>query len=194
MRRKNRQIKKLRLKVIEDKKNGLTYKDIRKKRGVSPSTISQWTKGKDLKRYCKLCGETDPEKLEEHHPNKQRLPNHTETLCASCHSKITREQFRRKRKEKKVVQASPPEALFQKSSSQSMLPQFNRDKQNPLEFLGKDFLTPEQAAQLARWLLFDIGGNLAGEAFSASDLHWIERLGLLILAGYAFWAGFDMNK
>ncbi len=78
MRRKKEQVKKLRVKVIEDVKNGLTYEEIRRKRGVSPSTISQWTKGKDLKRYCRQCGETDPKKLEKHHPNKKESPEHTD--------------------------------------------------------------------------------------------------------------------
>ena len=89
---------KLRVKILEDRKAGLTYEQIQRKRGVSSRTIAKLVKGKDLKRFCKMCGETDPEKLEEHHPDKENFPNYTVTLCASCHAKVTRKQMREKAK------------------------------------------------------------------------------------------------
>ena len=37
---------------------------------------------------CLFCGEIDWRVLEEHHPDKEKLPDFTVTLCANCHRKI----------------------------------------------------------------------------------------------------------
>lgn len=34
---------------------------------------------------CLFCGDIDWRHLEEHHPDKEKLPNFTVTLCANCH-------------------------------------------------------------------------------------------------------------
>ena len=69
MRRTSKSSKKTKLKIVEGKKNGMTYEEIRRKYGVSLNSISKLVKGKSLLRYCRNCGETTPEKLEEHHPH-----------------------------------------------------------------------------------------------------------------------------
>ena len=65
MRRKKELMDKLRVKILQDRQNGLTYEQIQRKRGVSSRTIANLVKGKDPQRFCQRCGETDPEKLEE---------------------------------------------------------------------------------------------------------------------------------
>ena len=99
MRRRKEQAAKLKVKIFEDRKAGLTYQEIERKRGASSRTIADLVKGKDPKKYCQECGETDPEKLQEHHPDKVNDPSTTVTLCASCHSKVTREEQRKRTKE-----------------------------------------------------------------------------------------------
>lgn len=37
---------------------------------------------------CLFCGEMDFMVLEEHHPDKEKMPNFTITLCANCHRKL----------------------------------------------------------------------------------------------------------
>ncbi len=54
------------------------------KKGASSRTIANLVKGKDLSRFCTSCGETDAQKLEEHHSDKVNRPNQTITLCANC--------------------------------------------------------------------------------------------------------------
>jgi len=194
MRRKNEQIKKLRVKVIEDRKNGFTYEDIRKKRGVSPSTIAKWTQGKDLKRYCKLCGETDPEKLEEHHPDKERFPNYTVTLCANCHSKITRKQLleRRKRQEKvtipKTAEALPPKVDRTPVSTRPTITPLN-----PANSSSSRQFTPEEQRQIIKWGSFAAGGVAIGEAIFDKRLPWWVRLIIGGGSGLAFWLGGKIN-
>ncbi len=100
MRRRREQAAKLKVKILEDRKAGLTYEEIQRKRGASSRTIADLIKGNDPKKFCQQCGETDPEKLQEHHPDKVNDPTRTATLCASCHSKVTREEQRERTKEK----------------------------------------------------------------------------------------------
>ncbi|TKJ46993.1 hypothetical protein CEE34_06075 [Candidatus Aerophobetes bacterium Ae_b3a] len=190
MRRKNGQIKKLKLKVIEDRKNGLTYEDIRKKRGVCPSTVSQWTKGKDLKRYCKLCGETDPEKLEEHHPNKEKSPEYTLTLCANCHSKITRKQLSdRNKTQQSVTVSKTPQVLPPKCQPTPILPQSNVNPPNQVFSTAFQPFTPKERAGIAKWALYIAGSIVGIEAIFGKGLVWWERLALLASAGFAFRTG-----
>lgn len=99
MRRRREQAAKLKVKILEDRKAGLTYEEIQRKRGASSRTIANLVKGNDPKKFCQQCGETDPEKLQEHHPDKVNDPSTTVTLCASCHSKLTREEQRERPKE-----------------------------------------------------------------------------------------------
>jgi len=101
MRRRKEHAMKLRVKILQDRKDGLTYEEIQRKRGVSSRTIANLVKGKDPKRFCEQCGETDPQKLEEHHPDKVNSPSQTVTLCGSCHAKVTREQQTKVTTEKK---------------------------------------------------------------------------------------------
>jgi len=89
MRRRSELMNKLRVKILEDYRAGLTYSEIQRRRGASSRTIANLVKGKDLRRFCQMCGETDQEKLEEHHPNKMIHPSETVTLCAGkgfCYS------------------------------------------------------------------------------------------------------------
>jgi len=65
MRRKKELMDKLRVEILQDRQNGLTYEQIQRKRGVSSRTIANLVKGKDPQRFCQMCGETDPERLEE---------------------------------------------------------------------------------------------------------------------------------
>lgn len=187
MRRKNELIKKMRVKVIEDIKNGLTYEEIRKKRGVSPSTISKWTKGKDLKRYCKSCGESDPRKLEKHHPNKKESPEHTVTLCANCHSKITRKQSsNRNRTRQSVTVPKTPQASSPKAQPTPILFQSGVNPPNQVVPTALKPFTPKERAEIVKWALY-IGGSIVGiEAIFDKRLGWWERLALLASAGLAF--------
>jgi transcriptional regulator with XRE-family HTH domain len=190
MRRKNEQTKKLRVKVIEDKKNGLTYEDIRKKRGVSPSTIAQWTKGKDLKRYCKSCGESDPKKLEKHHPNKEKSPEHTVTLCANCHSKITRKQLSdRDRTRQSATVSKTPQALPPKVQPTPLLLQSSANLPNQVIPTALQPFTPKERAEIAKWALYIAGSIVSIEAVFDNKLVWWERLALLVSAGFAFRTG-----
>jgi len=67
---------------VEARKRGMTYEEIRRKYGVSVNTISKLVKGKSLVRYCAKCGETNPEKLQEHHPDSVNRPSETRNpLC-----------------------------------------------------------------------------------------------------------------
>ena len=101
MRRTEKEIRKLRLKIIELKRDGKTYEEIRRITSASPSTIAKILKNFNG-RYCVKCGETNPEVLEEHHPDKENYPDYTITLCANCHEQITREQLRQKNKKQKL--------------------------------------------------------------------------------------------
>jgi hypothetical protein len=99
MRRTKEGMKKLRIKIIKLKEKGLTVEGIRRRTGASPNTICKILKG-FKGRYCQKCGETNPEVLEQHHPDKINRPDFTITLCANCHEEITRKQARERNKKK----------------------------------------------------------------------------------------------
>jgi phage terminase large subunit GpA-like protein len=126
MRRRTELAKKLRVKIMGDRRNGLTYEEIQQKRGVSSRTIADLVKGTDLRRFCQQCGETDPEKLEMHHPDRTNFPDDTITLCASCHSKVTREQQRqtnRGKKNRQIGREIPPFVSLSTAQDSPTLPQ-----------------------------------------------------------------------
>lgn len=105
MRRTNRVATRTRLKILEARKKGMTYEEIRRRYGVSHNTISRLTKGKSIPRYCARCRETTPEKLEEHHPDKMNHPTETIDLCANCHSEIHRKKSRPRKQQR---EQNPP--------------------------------------------------------------------------------------
>ena len=37
---------------------------------------------------CLFCGDIDWRHLEEHHPDKEKMPDFTVALCANCHKEI----------------------------------------------------------------------------------------------------------
>ena len=159
MRRRREQATKLRVKILEDRKAGLTYEEIERKRGVSSRTIANLVKGKDPKKYCNECGETDPEKLQEHHPDKVNDPDRTMTLCASCHSKVTREEQRERAKEtqKKLV------------DSQTTVTDILQTKQNPPTeaqpgYTQMEPVPPEVWRWLGKYGLYSSGGIALAEA------------------------------
>ena len=185
MRRRKEVMDKLRVKILEDRRAGLTYEQIQRKRGVSSRTIAKLVKGKDLKRFCQMCGETDPEKLEQHHPDKENFPNYTVTLCASCHAKVTRKQMREKAKEKKNelmvwknVPDSNPSFLVQRLINR---PQESHTHTRPL--------TPEEKKDLAKVLLYSLGGVATGKVLFDKNLPSWLRILLGIGAGACFYAG-----
>ena len=69
MRRRNELMDKLRVRILQDRRDGLTSEQIQVRRGASSRTIANLVKGKDPRRFCIRCGETDPQKLEQHHPD-----------------------------------------------------------------------------------------------------------------------------
>ncbi len=189
MGRKNERVKKLRVKVIEDTKSGLTHEEVRRKRGVSPSTIAKWTKGKDLKRYCHECGETDPKKLEKHHSNKKESPEHTVNLCANCHSKITRKQLSSRNRTQQPV--TVPKATQDSTPKQpTPIPfQFGVNQPNQVMPVTLRPFTPKDRAEIVKGALY-LGGSIAAiEAILDEKLAWWERLARLASAGLAFRAG-----
>jgi len=129
MRRSSRAAKELRLKIIEATKDGMTYEEIRRKYHVSPNTISKLVKGKSLNRYCAKCGETDPAKLEQHHPDKVNRPADTQTLCANCHSETHRKKARPMKRER---EQNPPTLANPSLSAVSILtpPALSRSQQH----------------------------------------------------------------
>jgi len=158
MRRRKKQAMKLRVKILQDRKDGLTYEEIQRSRGASSRTIANLVKGKDPKRFCEQCGETDPEKLEQHHLDKVNHPNDTRTLCASCHSKVTREQQRKMNKDAKkeiVIPRVIPSVNISAQRRMSNPPQTTYSQPRPL--------TPQEKRWLGRGALFSSGGIALGE-------------------------------
>ena len=184
MRRRKKQATKLRVKILQDRKGGLTYEEIQRKRGVSSRTIANLVKEKDPKRFCEQCAETDPEKLEEHHPDKANSPNRTVTLCASCHAKVTREQQRKVMREKKkeitIPEIIPPLKL---SAEQRMAnpPQTTYSQLRPL--------TPQEKRWLGRGALYGGGGIALGEGIFDKRLPGWLRLLLGIGGATLLYAG-----
>lgn len=101
-----------RLKLIEARKAGATYFELRKRFGVSPNYLSKLFKGKDINKYCRDCGKNDPFVLNKHHPDRDNKPDYTIWLCSNCHSKAHRdkksERAKRERAEKQRILAQPP--------------------------------------------------------------------------------------
>ncbi|MEM5830858.1 MAG: helix-turn-helix domain-containing protein [candidate division WOR-3 bacterium] len=124
MRRTEKEIKKLRLKIIELKKEGKSYEEIRRKTGASPNTIAKVLKGFSG-RYCINCGETNPDVLHEHHPDKENRPDYTITLCANCHNEI----HRSKEKKGKDIEQKTDVILQPQNNPISVLPEVVRSKQ-----------------------------------------------------------------
>jgi len=100
MRISTKRLKRRRLKIIEARKEGATYIELQKRFGVSPNYLSKLFKGKDINKYCELCGENDPKVLEKHHPDKENRPDYWIWLCSNCHSKVTRKQAKQRAKQK----------------------------------------------------------------------------------------------
>lgn len=184
MRRRKKQATKLRVKILQDRKGGLTYEEIQRKRGVSSRTIANLLKGKDPKRFCEQCGETDPEKLEEHHPDKVNYPNKTVTLCASCHAKVTRERQRKVTREKKKEIATPKIIPPLNVSSQPKIPNApQRIYSQPRP------LTPQEKRWLGRGFLYSSGGIALGEGIFDKRLPGWLRISLGIGRGVLLYAG-----
>ena len=183
MRRRSELMNKLRVKILEDHRAGLTYSEMQKKRGVSSRTIANLVKGQDLKRFCEMCGETDKEKLEEHHPNKTMHPNETVTLCGSCHSKVTRKQQRERYREQKngvlipeVVETTKPPTRQRMSAPSEV--SYNNERP----------LTLEEQRWLGKGLCYSIGGVALGKGvFDNKIPGWIR--GLLTIGGILFLYG-----
>lgn len=172
MRRRKELMNKLKVRILQDRKNGLTYEQIEQRRGVSSRTVADLVKGKDLQRFCEQCGETDPEKLEEHHPDKVNRPNDTRTLCASCHSKVTREQQRKVSKEKKKDISIPEIIQRVKISAQRRMP-------NPPQTTYSEPRppTPQEKRWLGRGFLYGGGGVALGEGIFDGRLPgWLRFL------------------
>ena len=106
MRISTRRLKRRRLKLIEARKEGVTFSELQRKFGVSPNYLSKLFKGKDINKYCEHCGENDPKVLERHHPDKANNPEYTIWLCSNCHSKISREETRQRAKQKRTEKQS----------------------------------------------------------------------------------------
>ena len=181
MRRRSESMDKLRVKILQDWRDGLTYEKIERKRGVSSRTIANLVKGKDLKRFCQYCGETDPEKLEEHHLDRTNRPNETITLCASCHSKATRKQQRERCKEQKNRVLIPEVVGTTNSPVQRMSapPEVSYDARP---------LTLEEQRWLGKGLCYSIGSIALGKGvFDNKIPGWIR--GLLTIGGILFLYG-----
>lgn len=118
MRRTEKEIKKLRLKIIELKKEGKSYEEIRRRTGASPNTIAKVLKG-FTGRYCINCGETNPDVLHEHHPDKENRPDYTITLCANCHNEV----HRSKEKKEKDIEQKTNISIQPKQNPVSVLPE-----------------------------------------------------------------------
>ena len=111
MRISTKRLKRRRLRIIEARKEGATYIELQKRFGVSPNYLSKLFKGKDINKYCVMCGENDPKVLEKHHPDKENRPDYWIWLCSNCHSKVTRKQARRSAKQKAQEQQLIPTRL-----------------------------------------------------------------------------------
>lgn len=184
MRRRKELMNKLRVKILEDWKNGLTYERIERKRGVSSRTVANLVKGKDPRRFCMRCGETDPQKLEQHHPDRVNRPNETVTLCANCHSTVTRELQRKTNREKKREICTPNNTspVYVSMPSRSMpQPQVAYTQCRPF--------TPAENRCIGRGLSYGGGGIAVGEGLFDNRLPGWARVVLVIVGGAVMYAG-----
>ena len=184
MRRKKELISKLRAKVLQDRKDGLTYEQIQRKRGASARTLPNLVKGKDPRRFCIRCGETDPQKLEQHHPDRANRPNETVTLCANCHSTVTREQQRKIKREKKKEIYTPSNTP---SVRLSMPPRLMAQPQ--VAYTQSRPFTPTEKRWIGRGFCYGGGGVALGEGLLDSHLPGWARVVLVIVAGAVMYAG-----
>ena len=180
MRRKKELMDKLRVKILQDRQNGLTYEQIQRKRGVSSRTIANLVKGKDPQRFCQMCGETDPEKLEEHHPDKVNHPNYTITLCASCHAKVTRKQQQERNREKKN-QLVIPEIIPALKVPVLTQPQVRYTPSRPL--------TPQEKRWIGKRFFYGSGGIAIGKGMFDKRLPGWVRILLIILGSGLMYGG-----
>jgi len=162
MRRTKEGMKKLRIKIIKLKGKGLTVEEIRRKTGASPNTICKILK--NFKgRYCQKCGETNPEVLEEHHPDKINQPDFTITLCANCHEEITRKQLRerskKKEKEENVTQVNSNLPATTKTQQENITQVFNLPTAT-VQKLPKTYIQPLSPEETQKGLL--LVGGIAG--------------------------------
>lgn len=202
MRRRTELAKKLRVKILGDKRNGLTYEEIQRNRGVSSRTIANLVKGKDLKRFCGMCAETDPQKLEEHHPDRENYPNVTRTLCASCHSKVTRKEQRTKRRQVQKKVAMPKVIPPQQVPAAQLLPvpprTVVRVPTSPpvrqTETVSSRPLTPDEWRLLGRVGCYGGGGVALGEGLLNPKIPWWGRLLLFGGAAFSLWLGSKLHK
>ena len=184
MRRRNELMDKLRVKILQDRKNGLTYAQIERKRGVSSRTIADLVKDGDPKRFCQQCGEATPEKLEEHHTDRVNRPNYTITLCANCHSKETRKEQQKRNREKKSELAIPetvPSFDLPIPQTVPVQPQVTSVSLRPL--------TSQEKLWLGKGVLYSGGGIALGEGLFDSRFPWWARLLLGIGGSVSLYIG-----
>jgi len=184
MRRRNELMDKLRVRILQGRKDGLTYEQIQTKTGASSRTIANLVKGKDPRRFCIRCGETDPQKLEQHHPDRVNRPNETATLCANCHSTATREQQRKTNREKKKEIRTPNNTspIHVSMPSRSMAqPQVAYTQYRPF--------TPVEKRWIGRGVSYGGGGVAVGEGLFDSRLPGWARVVLVIVGGAVMYAG-----
>ena len=200
MRRRKEIAKKLRVKILEDRRDGLSYSEIERKRGVSSRTIADLVKGKDPKRFCQMCGEIDPEKLEEHHPDKVNRPGNTITLCGSCHAKVTREQQRLKGQNKEripVREVPPPEQIIAPPPTPLLREPTPVMPRIPVlgntQSLAIQPLTSDEWRFLCRILWYAVGGVSIGEAVWGKKIAWWKRLLLVGVSGFCAWKGSKLS-
>lgn len=202
MRRRSELAKKLRVKILEDRRNGLTYEEIQRKRGVSSRTVANLVKGKDPKRFCQICGETNPEKLEEHHPDRTNYPNQTVTLCASCHAKVTREEQKKRNREKQNRVLTPKVTLTQQVPSVQSVP-FPRSPvpTSPTRPLMKETQTPpprpltsDEWRFLGKVGCYTAAGTSLGEGLCNKKLPWWARLILVGITGVPIWIASKLGR
>ncbi len=202
MRRRTELAKKLRVKILGDRRNGLTYEEIQRNRGVSSRTIANLVKGKDPKRFCGMCAETDPQKLEEHHTDRENYPNVTRTLCASCHSKVTREEQRTKRRQVQKKVAMPEVIPPQQVPAAQLLPVPPRTvvrvpttpPVRQTETVSSRPLTPDEWRLLGRVGCYGGGGVALGEGLLNPKIPWWGRLLLFGGAAFSLWLGSKLHK
>jgi len=202
MRRRTELAKKLRVKILGDRRNGLTYEEIQRNRGVSSRTIANLVKGKDPKRFCGMCAETDPQKLEEHHPDRENYPNVTRTLCASCHSKVTREEQRTKRRQVQKKVAMPKVIPPQQVPATQLLPVPSRTvvrvpttpPVRQTETVSSRPLTPDEWRLLGKVGCYGGGGVALGEGLLNPKIPWWGRLLLFGGAAFSLWLGSKLHK
>lgn len=184
MRKHKKQVEKLRVKILEAKRAGLTYEAIHTKTGASSRTIANLVKGKDITRFCTSCGETDVQKLHEHHPDKANRPNETVTLCANCHAAVTRVQQRERNKEKRIDKATPnsdPTVSVPTPPKTVNQTQVDRTQLNDL--------TPQQQRWIAKGICYGAAGIAISQGLSSEEMSGWDRLLMLAVGGILLYGG-----